>query len=122
VEAIAARFASHINIVHVYIVDAHPADGWLTPENGDDQDAVCVMQPTTLAERIAVARTFVAAASVAGAVYIDAMDNAVELAYEARPEKLVVVDDAGCVVWKSGIGPYQYSPRALDAWLEARWG
>jgi hypothetical protein len=77
---------------------------------------------TPLAERIAVARTFVAAASVAGAVYIDGMDNAVELAYEARPEKLVVVDDAGCVVWKSGIGPYQYSPRARDAWLEARWG
>eukprot|EP01046_Picozoa_sp_COSAG06_P101601 COSAG06_NODE_47743_length_337_cov_0.655462_2_plen_37_part_01 len=37
------------------------------------------------------------------------MENSVELAYEARPEKLIVVKN-GCVVFKSGIGPYQYSP------------
>lgn len=118
--AIAERFAVHLRLVNVYIVDAHPVDGWLTPENDSEHDDVCVMQPSSLDERVAVARAFVSAASIDGAsVLVDAMSNAVELAYEARPEKLVLVDAAGRVAWKSGIGPYQYSPRLLEAWLDA---
>ena len=44
------------------------------------------------------------------------MDNKVELAYDARPEKLVVVKD-GAIVFASGIGPYQYSTSKLADFL-----
>ena len=53
-------------------------------------------------------------------ILVDGMDNAAELAYEARPEKLVVVDGEGVVRFLSGIGPYQYSPRKLAEFLESQ--
>jgi len=71
-------------------------------------------QPPTLLDRLAAATKF--ADGRAFPVLVDGMDNALELAYEARPEKLVAVRD-GLLVFLSGIGPYQYSPRKLQEWL-----
>ena len=92
----------------VYILEAHADDEWVDPDNAKDD--VCFKKPRSLEQRIAIARAFSDGAGIPPArIVVDSMENQVELAYEARPEKLVVVKD-GVIVFKSGIGPYQYSP------------
>lgn len=98
-----------------YAVVCSPSDGWLDADN--EKDGVCVLQALALEDRLAAAERF--GESVACDVFVDGMDNAVELAYEARPEKICVVQD-GVVVFLSGIGPYQYSPKRLQEWLNER--
>jgi hypothetical protein len=44
--------------------------------------------------------------------------QAAELAFEARPEKLVLIQNES-IIFLSGIGPYQYSPTILQAFLAA---
>ena len=106
-EALAARYPG-VALRHVYILEAHADDEWVDPDNAKDD--VCFKKPRSLEQRIAIARAFSDGAGIPPArIVVDSMENQVELAYEARPEKLVVVKD-GVIVFKSGIGPYQYSP------------
>merc|ERR1712232_1417729 len=75
--------------------------------------SVCPTQTTTLEERLAVARRFQAliAASPAGApprmLVDDPATNALDIAYEALPERLVLLSADGCVRFCTGQGPYQ---------------
>ena len=90
-------------------MEAHADDEWRDPDNAIDD--VCYMRPKDLSQRIALANVFAERCKIdPDRIVVDSMDNAVELAYEARPEKLVVVKD-GRIVFKSGIGPYQYSTK-----------
>ena len=53
---------------------------------------------------------------------LDGMDNAAEKAYAAHPERLYVVDLAApggpTIVFKGGMGPFEYKPEVLRAFLE----
>jgi hypothetical protein len=113
-----------VELRHVYVLEAHAADGWALKEDNEDE-GVCVKQPKTLEQRVAAARLWVGStdgAIPANRVLVDDMDNSVELAFEARPEKIVVVDGAAdggpTVLFNTGIGPYQYSVTRLEKFLE----
>ena len=82
----AGSFKETVKLRHVYILEAHPVDGWLDADN--ETDGVCIRQPTTLQQRISAANMFVSTGARAE-VLVDGMGNEAELAYEARPEKLV---------------------------------
>lgn len=88
VEALAAKHAGLVNLRHLYIMEAHPADGWRLREDNDDH-GVCVRQPRTLEARLAAARGFIEDGSMsvvdAARVLFDRIDNAAKLAFEARP-------------------------------------
>eukprot|EP00736_Rhodelphis_marinus_P008229 Rmarinus@m.17191 len=96
----------------MYIVEAHPADGWQLEEN--TKDDVCFKQPRSTQDRIAVAKAFSSKFDVSVPVWVDGADNKIELAYEARPERLYVVslNSEGCwkVSYRGGVGPYQFDP------------
>jgi hypothetical protein len=142
----AARYAAHVDFLLVYITEAHASDGWAMPEENENK-GVSHRQPVTLAQRAAIAAELVRGSQggvPAHRVLVDGMDNAAELAYEARPERLYVVSggggggggggdgggggggggdemsDARRILFRTGIGPYQYSPAQLVAFLEAR--
>lgn len=88
-------------------------------ENTDE--GVCFKQPKTLQQRCALAKQFCDdflndPSRQDIVLLVDDMDNTVELAFEARPEKLVAVRN-GLVVFHTGIGPYQYSVGQLERWL-----
>lgn len=92
-------------------------DGWQLPDNVED--GVCYSQPRTLAQRCAAARDMLAlteGVASGAALVVDSMDNACELAYEARPERLYVIRD-GVVAFRSGPGPFCYSPSQLREYL-----
>jgi len=124
---------SKLCMINVYIREAHPEDGWSLSSNtsGETVEAatgikktVCYMQTHQIAERLQVASDFVAAMGPVlqgiPLVVDDPSTNAIDVAFEAPPERMVVVDDQNKVVFASGQGPFQYSINRLAAFLQAQ--
>eukprot|EP01094_Clydonella_sp_ATCC50884_P012268 TRINITY_DN22268_c0_g1_i1.p3 TRINITY_DN22268_c0_g1~~TRINITY_DN22268_c0_g1_i1.p3 ORF type:complete len:129 (+),score=28.37 TRINITY_DN22268_c0_g1_i1:310-696(+) len=103
-----------VRFVAVYIMEAHPVDGWQLPVNEDL--GVCYRKPRTTAQRCAIAQHFKRDFGVTMEMVVDGIDNAAELAYEARPERLYVIRN-GEVAWRTGWGPYCYDVDALENYL-----
>jgi len=110
-------------MVNVYIREAHPSDGWELDFN--KSTGVCYTQTHTLEDRLAVARRFADAiegdAKHIPIVVDDPVTNAVDMAYEAPPERMVIVLN-GRVVFKTGAGPFQYSTTRLEQFLTEQLG
>ena len=53
IEKLAKTYKDKAHIYVVYIREAHPTDGWRMASN--DKAGICVQQPRTLLERVAVA-------------------------------------------------------------------
>lgn len=111
-----------MNFLTIYIIEAHPTDGWQIEIN--EKTFVQYVQPKILDERLFIANQFLkdpllGSHSRAVPVYVDGLDNSLELAFEARPERLYVVED-GRIGFRGGIGPYQYSLSAVRQWLIER--
>jgi len=51
---VCAEFSAAIELVHVYIIEAHPEDEW----GMEVKPGVSYMQPKTLASRLAIANDF----------------------------------------------------------------
>jgi hypothetical protein len=102
-----------VAFVVVYIREAHAVDSaW--PVTSPDQPAV--EEPQALAERQAVAGTCLARLELHGLpAVVDEMDDAVNEAYEAWPDRLVLIDAQGRIAWRGGPGPYGFKPDELDA-------
>ena len=79
------------------------------------------MQPQSLTQRIAIANDFVTRFDYAMPLVVDSMENEVEIAYAAWPERLYVVDESGVVAYKGKVGPWGYKPDELDSWLSERY-
>lgn len=116
-ETVAQEYSAHVLACNIYIVEAHPVDGWSLPNFNEDV-GVCYKKPTTTQERVAVATRFVADYAPVFETLVDSIEDTVELAYEARPERLYVLSPAtNTVVYRSGPGPYQYSVPKLRAFF-----
>lgn len=108
----------------MYIREAHPKEGWSLSE--DFQGKYDVHDPETLAERIAMCKSWIADLASDNRIgrpsslfVVDAMDDASRLAYDAMPERLYIVED-GIVTFRSGQGPMGYSVPDLKAYLAHR--
>jgi hypothetical protein len=99
----------------VYVAEAHPVDEWQLPAN--EEEGVLLAQHTTLDERIAAAREAAARLHLTMPVLVDGMDDAASRAFAAWPERLVVVDAEGVVVYPGAPGPYGFSPEEAVAAL-----
>ena len=77
-----------VQLLNVYIVEAHPADGWQVEANEKEDDGtgnLCFMQPRTLGARLAVANRFVQDMGLEStSVVVDGIENETDLAFEAR--------------------------------------
>ena len=112
------RFADRADFLTVYIKEAHPEDERQMGVN--EKEGVCYMQPTTLAERAAIANDFIRQTGYEIPLVLDSMDNAVEEAFAGWPERLYVIDETGLVAYKGGMGPMHFKPTELESWLEQR--
>ena len=98
----------------MYIQEAHPDDGWQVPMNVDDD--VVVQTPKTIDERAEIAQACVLRLQLDMPTVLDGMDDAVDAAYAALPDRLYVVDADGVVTFQSEPGPWGFDP---EAWEEA---
>ena len=107
-----SRYSDHVQFLAVYIREAHPVDGWRMPSN--DQFGINFSQPKTFAERTQVASKCSDALHLSMPLLVDHIDDRVERAYSAFPDRLYVISEDGQVVFKGGRGPFGYQPRLLE--------
>lgn len=116
--------AGLLAVLNVYIREAHPTDEWSL--EGNDNANICVAQTKTLAERLDAAARFRAFPAFRGTpaehiplVVDDPATRELDHAYEAVPERLVLVDQDFNVLFRSGQGPLQYDQSGMLAAVEA---
>ena len=42
--------------------------------------------------------------------------------YAAWPERLYIIDEKGTIAYRGGMGPFNYKPAEVRAWLASRYG
>ena len=95
----------------IYIREAHALDGVL-PERqsgtwlmGTSERGLFVETPLTPEERLALAHRCEKEMELGFPLLVDGLDDAVEAAYAAWPERLYLVDLDGTVVYRGEKGP-----------------
>lgn len=119
VDALQQRWGGRAEIVVVYTIEAHPAgdpcpytgEPWVPPAN--ERDGVLVRQPTTMAERLSLARRYAADWARGTRVLVDALDDAAWHALGQAPHLGLLVGADGVVRVRQG----WFDGPALDAEL-----
>lgn len=88
-------------------------DGRVSEKNIDA--GVCFLQPKTVEERNAVAKSFIQDMKFKIPLLLDTMDNVTAEKYGALPDRLVVIDKNGAVAYAGAIGPQGFDPGAWQA-------
>lgn len=96
----------------VYIQEAHPSDLWQLSSNV--RDGVVFASPRSDDERTSAATSCVRKLGIQIPALIDGMDDRIERAYTAWPDRLYLIDKGGRILFKSEPGPFGFSPRALE--------
>jgi iodothyronine deiodinase-like protein len=81
---------------------------------------ICYPQPTTLKQRVAIANDFVTRFHFPLPIAIDPMNNSADRTYGGWPERIYIVDESGKVVYRGGLGPFNYHPSEAREWLAKR--
>lgn len=105
-ESMQERYKNDVNFLMVYVREAHPTDGWKMESN--TRVGVAVKQPTTLAERVAVAGKFCERLKATMPCVVDDINDPVGTAYSGMPGRFYVIDTQGKVAYKSGRGPFGF--------------
>ena len=113
-------YKNRADFLTVYVREAHPTDEWQMKSNLKDD--VCYAQPKTLEQRVMIANDFVKRFKFTMPFGIDDMSNAANDAYAAWPERIYIIDESGRIVYRGGIGPFNYKPEEAREWLAARYG
>jgi len=112
-----------VRFVTIYIQEAHPIDGFVPERHtetwlmGSPERKLLIEEPRTDEERLALARRAQAELALPWPMLVDRLDDAVNHAFAAWPERLYVVDVDGTVVYRGGKGPRDFDPSELGALL-----
>jgi len=98
----------------VYVREAHPTDGWQVESNIEEN--VLYRQHQSYEERESVATACGLNLNVTVPILVEEMDNGVDEAYGAAPERLYLIDANGRVAYHGGAGPHFFD---LDEWETA---
>ena len=113
-DEIYSRYGDRVEFFLVYVREAHPSDGWQVDSNLDNN--IIFRQHQSLEEREQVANTCSLDLNMTIPILIEGMDNAIDEAYGAAPERLYVVGVDGTVAYHGGAGPHFFD---VDEWEEA---
>ena len=114
------KYEDDVEFFVVYIREAHPLDG-RSPLGGDGMPIV--EDPLHLGERREVAKVCMAKLDLAPMpALVDDLDNAVDAAYDAYPDRLYLVGRDGRIAFRGGPGPFGFLPDELEAAIEAEIG
>ena len=114
-EEIRVELEDQIELVYIYIKEAHPADEWQMDSNIEDE--VVFEQPRNNAERMIRAQAFVSEMDIDGLTLVDDISNIANACYAAWPERLYVVGTDGRILYKGGMGPFEFDTDELEDFL-----
>ena len=100
----------------VYIREAHAVDGRQSPRN--ETEAVLFLQPIDLAERVEVCQEMCTTLKIKIPPVIDKLDDRVNQAYNAAPDRLYLVGKDGRIAYQGDRGPRGFRPAELEAAIE----
>ena len=111
-ERLYSRFKDRIEFFVVYVQEAHPTDGWQVESN--IKDDVFYRQHQSLDEREEVAQSCAIGLHISIPILVEEMDNAIDEAYGAAPERLYLIGKDGRVAYHGGAGPHFVDLDELD--------
>ena len=114
-EEIHQSLKARVNFLCVYILEAHPEDGWRVPHNWDKN--ICIPTPQSLDERAEIARLCVKEEGLTIPMVLDTMDDNLLKLYAGSPERLYVIGTDGVITHKSSIGPFD--DEDVEDWHDA---
>ena len=97
----------------VYIREAHALDGG-SPSNFAAKDGTFILDPISADERVQVASQCVTDLDLPMPALIDGMDDAVNQAYQALPDRLYLVSKGGQIGFAGARGPFGFKPDDLE--------
>ena len=103
----------------VYIREAHPIGSRRPAPYAEEKG---IHDATTFGERCALALDLLDDKNLSIPTIVDDMDNSVNEAYSAFPDRIFVVDVEGKIAFAADQGPWGYAPGINDVreWLEER--
>ena len=111
-ERLYSRFKDRIEFFAVYVQEAHPTDGWQVESN--IKDDVFYRQHQSLDEREEAAQSCTIGLHISIPTLVEEMDNAIDEAYGAAPERLYLIGKDGRVAYHGGAGPHFFDLDELD--------
>ena len=120
------KYRDDVEFMMIYVREAHPTDKWwlaetkfmrLIMETANSHPSYDLKEPETIEERRAAALSCQAKLLEDMPVFVDNMDNKVDLTYVAWPTRVYFLDKEGKVRYDSGLGPYGLSPDDLETQL-----
>lgn len=108
-----AKYRGEVEFLVVYIREAHPTDGWQVPQNVREE--ILFVQPKSIDDRRQVAKQMCSTLKLSLPAVIDGLDDKVNLAYAAWPDRLYLVGRDGTIAFKGGMGPQGFRPNELEA-------
>ena len=115
-DEIGKELEDKIEMVFVYIKEAHPADEWQMDSNVEA--GVVFDQPTTNAERMTRAREFVSEMDLEAPTLVDDIRNTANACFAAWPERIYIVGVDGRIAYRGGPGPFEFNPDEARAALD----
>ncbi|ETX07445.1 MAG: hypothetical protein ETSY2_11155 [Candidatus Entotheonella gemina] len=113
-EAIYRQYRDRVAFFVVYVQEAHPTDGWQVDSNVTE--GILYQQHQSYDERASVAATCQLDLNISVPILVEEMNNAMDEAYGAAPERLYLIGRDGRVAYHGGAGPHFFD---LDAWEQA---
>jgi hypothetical protein len=100
----------------IYILEAHPEDGWKIPVN--EKEGIRVSQPKTYEERVKVAGECIKDLKLTIPCLVDDLQNTAQKAYAGWPDRCYVIDSDGKVAYQGAPGPAGFRPGEAEAALK----
>ena len=115
-EQLYSQYKDRVEFFVVYIQEAHPTDGWQVESNVDEN--ILFRQHQSYEEREEAAQSCTIGLHISLPALVEEMDNAIDEAYGAAPERLYLIGKDGRVVYHGGAGPHFFDLDELDGALQ----
>ncbi len=109
-------YKNDVEFLCIYIHEAHPSNGWQTPQNL--YDAVVYEAPTDDDERAEIANACQIDLDLKMPMLVDGIDNAVEDAYVSEPIRMYMIDRDGILTFNGAPGPAGFNPDDWEAAIQ----
>jgi hypothetical protein len=107
-------YKNDIEFFLIYIREAHPSDGWQTPQNLYDD--VIYETPESDDARAEIAGVCQISQDIRLPMLLDGIDNDIESKYISAPIRLFAIDPDGRITFNGAPGPQGFDP---ETWEDA---
>ena len=115
-EQLYSQYKDRVAFFVVYVQEAHPTDGWQVESNVDEN--ILFRQHQSYGEREEAAQSCAIGLHISVPTLVEEIDNAIDEAYGAAPERLYLIGKDGRVAYHGGAGPHFFDLDELDDALQ----